>query len=140
MFEIPAQRFPSSPTEARFPLLSPLRSCKVGGLFRCFRGSPPSACVLRLTPREEKTEQLVDTRHEVDQLVLELQKVKQEVSRVGRGGPELPSDCGPRQWELPAQALVPENCYGGDTCLSDSLWGPHMVACTRSCAAPGTGF
>lgn len=27
---------------------------------------------------EEKTEQLVDTRHEVDQLVLELQKVKQE--------------------------------------------------------------
>jgi hypothetical protein len=30
--------------------------------------------------REEKTEQLVDTRHEVDQLVLELQKVKQEVS------------------------------------------------------------
>lgn len=30
---------------------------------------------------EEKTEQLVDTRHEVDQLVLELQKVKQEVSR-----------------------------------------------------------
>lgn len=31
--------------------------------------------------REEKTEQLVDTRHEVDQLVLELQKVKQEVSR-----------------------------------------------------------
>lgn len=32
-------------------------------------------------PREEKTEQLVDTRHEVDQLVLELQKVKQEVSK-----------------------------------------------------------
>ena len=32
------------------------------------------------SPREEKTEQLVDTRHEVDQLVLELQKVKQEVS------------------------------------------------------------
>ncbi|KAM5274140.1 protein Daple isoform 2-T2 [Ctenodactylus gundi] len=28
---------------------------------------------------EEKTEQLVDTRHEVDQLLLELQKVKQEV-------------------------------------------------------------
>lgn len=36
--------------------------------------------VPRITPREEKTEQLVDTRHEVDQLVLELQKVKQEVS------------------------------------------------------------
>lgn len=33
-----------------------------------------------MLPREEKTEQLVDTRHEVDQLVLELQKVKQEVS------------------------------------------------------------
>lgn len=29
--------------------------------------------------REEKSEQLVDTRHEVDQLVLELQKIKQEV-------------------------------------------------------------
>lgn len=28
--------------------------------------------------RQEKTEKLVDTRHEVDQLVLELQKVKQE--------------------------------------------------------------
>ncbi|XP_060037185.1 protein Daple isoform X3 [Erinaceus europaeus] len=31
---------------------------------------------------EEKTEQLVDTRHEVDQLVLELQKVKQENSQL----------------------------------------------------------
>lgn len=46
-------------------------------------------------PREEKTEQLVDTRHEVDQLVLELQKVKQEVSRspfcrVWRGRAGLP--------------------------------------------------
>ena len=35
---------------------------------------------LRFAPREEKTEQLGDTKHEVDQLVLELQKVKQEVS------------------------------------------------------------
>ncbi|XP_037359937.1 protein Daple-like [Talpa occidentalis] len=32
---------------------------------------------------EEKTEQLVDTRHEVDQLVLELQKVKQENIQLG---------------------------------------------------------
>lgn len=44
------------------------------------KGSP---WCLHVTPREEKTEQLGDTRHEVDQLVLELQKVKQEVS--GRG-------------------------------------------------------
>ncbi|XP_067583690.1 protein Daple isoform X4 [Pseudorca crassidens] len=41
-------------------------------------GQAPSPHSLRIAPREEKTEQLVDTRHEVDQLVLELQKVKQE--------------------------------------------------------------
>lgn len=38
--------------------------------------------------REEKTEQLADTRHEVDQLVLELQKAKQDVST--RPGPARP--------------------------------------------------
>ncbi|XP_025775165.1 protein Daple [Puma concolor] len=41
-------------------------------------GSCPPPPHSLLAWREEKTEQLVDTRHEVDQLVLELQKAKQE--------------------------------------------------------------
>ena len=51
-----------------------------GGLFQTWPNGPSHQTSSH--HREEKTEQLVDTRHEVDQLVLELQKVKQEVSRM----------------------------------------------------------
>lgn len=37
----------------------------------------PNVC--RLAPREEKTEHLMDTKHEVERLDLEMQKLKQEV-------------------------------------------------------------
>ena len=37
----------------------------------------PNVCCL--SPREEKTEHLMDTKHEVERLDLEMQKLKQEV-------------------------------------------------------------
>lgn len=50
----------------------------------CSQSPPRNILPFTLSPnylcREEKTEQLADTRHEVDQLVLELQKAKQDVS------------------------------------------------------------
>lgn len=113
---------------------------------------PPSPRVPRIVPREEKTEQLVDTRHEVDQLVLELQKVKQEVSGEGRGLGRSLCRQGQQQ-ELPAEASAsfllkaavpragaPENRCGDDACLRDRAWGPHAVACDRAARLPGTGF
>lgn len=86
MFLSPTCQLPSSPPDAQFSFLSLLGPR--GGWRRGAGGcsSPgPVGPLTRLPPtarREEKTEQLVDTRHEVDQLVLELQKVKQEVSRM----------------------------------------------------------
>lgn len=71
------------PQTRKFPFLSPLWSGTMVGCLWALGGQALSPWFLRITPREEKTEQLVDTRHEVDQLALELQKVKQEVSRKG---------------------------------------------------------
>lgn len=112
---------------------------------------PPSPRVPRIVPREEKTEQLVDTRHEVDQLVLELQKVKQEVSGEGWGlGQSLGLTGQERSSKTFQQRPLRPSCskqHGPEPVLLRIAVGmTHVlvtvcaVACNRATWLPGTGF
>lgn len=88
---------PSSCLEARTPSFPAVVSKVVGFLGASEESSPR----VLIAPRKEKTKQLVNARHQLYQLVLELQEARRNVSRrpivwAGGGGLRCPSHQGPR--------------------------------------------
>lgn len=121
----PHVQTPSSRLEARTPSFPAMVSQVVG--FPGASGEPsPRVLIAR---REEKTQQLADARHQLYQLVLELQEARHNVSRrpivwAGGGGLGRPSHRGPRPrtvtWDTSPsrskqrclRASCPGSCWG----------------------------